>query len=235
MKKKILKGIMISGLVVTTLLAVSLISVSAKSVYEEYSVEALSLNVVEDKTYSIEEMLTYAIEDEFMAKAEYEAIINTFGEVKPFINIVKAEQIHIDLLLPLFEVYGVLIPENTASENVVIPDSITSALATGLEAEEVNIAMYEVFLSQDNLPDNIREAFEYLKAASEKHLTAFSKDRYSYLKDDVMNQIQNKWQKAFKGEQKGNGSGKGNQYREVNGQNQSQGSMIEGNNGTCDN
>jgi len=112
---------------------VSLTSVSAQSVYEEYSMDT---TIEELDSYTLEEMLNYAILDEYMAKAEYEAIIETFGEIKPFTNIVLAEQTHIDLLVPLFEAYGIVLPENNAVESVVIPDSITSALATGVEAEE---------------------------------------------------------------------------------------------------
>ena len=140
-----------------------------------------------------------------MAQAEYQAIIGTFGEVRPFTNIVVAEQTHIDLLLPLFAEYGYTVPANDAAANVVIPDSITSALATGIQAEEANIAMYQVFLAQDNLPDNVRAAFEYLVNASQNHLNAFSNDHYAYYGEDMMNQIKNQFKKMFKGSSQNNG------------------------------
>ena len=174
-------------------------------------------------------MLTYALLDEYMAKAEYEAIIETFGEIKPFTNIVLAEQTHIDLLVPLFEAYGFVLPENNAVESVVIPDSITSALATGVEAEENNIAMYVAFLAQDNLPEDVRTVFEYIVAASEHHLAAFSADRYSYVGADMMNQFK----KAFKHQGsngQGEGQGQGNAYKGSNG---NKGSQL--NQGICPN
>lgn len=130
--------------------------------------------VTEDGTYTIEEMLTYAIQDEYMALAEYDKIIETFGQQRPFTNIREAEQTHIAALLPLFEEYGIAVPENTADEYIVLPDTLLSALKTGVEAEINNIGMYETFLSQD-LPDDIQTVFASLMKASQNHLSAFER------------------------------------------------------------
>ncbi len=225
MKNKLLKGLVFAGLALTAILTISLTSVSAESVFEEYSLDSYSLEYDVETTYSLEDMLTYAILDEYLAKAEYEAIIDTFGEVMPFVRIVEAEQTHIELLLPLFEAYDIEVPENNAVDFIVIPESITSALATGVEAEEANIAMYQLFLAQDNLSDDVRTVFEYLVNASENHLQAFSNDRYSYLGEDLMNQVKNQWRKAFSGS---NSQGTGNQYKGSNGQ--GEGNQYKGSN-----
>jgi len=213
MKKILLKGLVVAGLVVAAVLTYSLTSVSAASVYEEYS---LDTTYEVDNEFTLEEMLNYAMLDEYMAQAEYQAIISEYGDIMPFVRVVEAEQTHINMLLPLFETYGFTLPENNASDNVVIPESITSALATGVEAEEANILMYQLFLSQDNLPDDVRAAFEYLVNASEHHLAAFSGERYSYYGEDMMNQIKNQFRKMFQGENSGSGSG--NQYKGSRGQ-----------------
>jgi hypothetical protein len=196
MKKKLLKSFIIVTLVLTLGLTLTLKSVNADSVYSEYGLDQTEL-LSEDGEYSLEVMLIYAINDEYLAQAEYQAIIAEFGEIKPFTNIVNAEQTHIDILLPLFETYDIDLPLNNADEYVVLPESITSALATGVEAEEKNIAMYQTFLAQDNLPDDVRSAFEYLLQASEHHLSAFSKDRYQYVGEDMMNQVKNQFRKMF--------------------------------------
>ncbi len=161
------------------------------------SIDLLTLETDEFGQYSLEDMLTYAIIDEYNAKMTYEAIIDTYGNIKPFTNIVVAEQMHIDLLLPLFETYGIDVP---ADDNVVtsVPDSIASALQTGVVAEENNIALYDAFLSQ-TLPDDVRDVFESLQAASYHHLEAFSKDRFMAAGYDMVNGIKNQWQKMFKG------------------------------------
>ena len=123
---------------------------------------------------TIEEMMTYAIQDEYLARQTYEDIMGEFGEVTPFSNIIDAEVYHIELLTILFDKYGYALPEDTAEAYVVLPRSFEEALAAGVVAEEDNIAMYEVFLAYD-LPDDVRDVFEELQAASENHLAAFER------------------------------------------------------------
>jgi hypothetical protein len=127
-----------------------------------------------DAEYSLEEMLVYAIEDEYLAQAEYDIIMDTYGVQRPFSNIIKAEATHISLLNPLFEEYGVTVPEKDWESLVVVPETLDAAYAIGVEAEEKNIAMYESFL-KENLPDDVKEVFEALMNASKKHLTAFQR------------------------------------------------------------
>ncbi len=122
--------------------------------------------------YALEDMLVYAIQDEYLARAEYDLIMDEYGEQRPFSNIMKAEEYHIELLLPLFEKYEFILPEDSSSEHVILPESIEAALETGVEAEIANIAMYEKFLEKD-LPEDVREVFEVLKRGSENHLRAF--------------------------------------------------------------
>ena len=127
----------------------------------------------EGKTYTVEEMLTYAIQDEYLAQAEYKVIMDAYGEQRPFINIMKAEGVHVQRLLPLFTAYGVTVPEDTALELTVKPDSLAAAYEAGVTAEVNNIAMYEAFLKQEDLPDDVRAVFEALTRASGNHLRAF--------------------------------------------------------------
>ena len=44
-------------------------------------------------------MLTYAIQDEYLALAEYELIIEKYGSMRPFSNIINSEKTHIDMFL----------------------------------------------------------------------------------------------------------------------------------------
>ena len=139
-----------------------------------YEVQTVSLEVDENGLYSLEDMLVYAMLDEIHAKQTYEAMIEVYGDMRPFTKIMEAEQTHIDLLLPLFETYQIELPESDYV--AVVPDSIEEALAIGVQAEIANISLYEAFLSQD-LPDDVRVVFEQLVNASNHHLDAFSKDR----------------------------------------------------------
>ena len=130
----------------------------------------------EGKTYTVEEMLTYAIQDEYLAQAEYKVIMDAFGEQRPFTNIMKAEGVHVQRLLPLFTAHEVTVPEDTALEHTVKPDSLQAAYAAGVTAEVHNIAMYEAFLKQSDLPDDVRAVFEALMRASQNHLSAFEQN-----------------------------------------------------------
>ena len=123
---------------------------------------------------SLEQMLIYAIEDERLARSEYEYIINELEAGSPFTNIIKAEETHIALLIPLFEAYGYTLPEDTSKEHLIPAESITAALETGVQAEIDNIAMYELFLELD-LPDDVRDVFIELRDGSINHLAAFQR------------------------------------------------------------
>lgn len=109
--------------------------------------------------YSLEEMLVYAIQDEYLARAEYELIMNEYGEERPFSNIIRAEEYHIQLLIPLFEKYNITVPKDTSNLHIVLPAYIEAALQTGVEAEVANIEMYEKFLTMD-LPEDIAEVLK---------------------------------------------------------------------------
>ena len=143
-----------------------------ETVEKQLDIVLRKAGIGKDEDYTLEEMLIYAIQDEYLARAEYELIMNEFGEQRPFSNIIRSEEYHIELLKPLFEKYNVSIPEDNSREYVVLPEDIKAALKTGVKAEVENIAMYEKFL-EENIPDDIANVFEELKRGSENHLRAF--------------------------------------------------------------
>lgn len=202
MKKRLIFGF--AGLMIVSMFFIGM-SVSAAPL-DAQTVNSTILELDDsEEGYTLESMLTYALLDEYLAQATYAKIIEFYGEIRPFSKIALAEQTHIDLLLPLFETYGIEIPFNDASDEVIVPDSIASALATGVEAEKANLLMYETFLAQHDLPEDVKTVFELLHQASQKHLNALSKDRIFGAGYDLAYQ----WRKAFGqgGRQKGNTSG----------------------------
>lgn len=118
----------------------------------------------------LEDMLVYAIEDEYGALEHYAAIIEEYGALRPFTNIMRSEETHIELLEPLFASYGYELPD--AVDHPAAPESLQAAFELGIDAEIANIAMYESFLAGD-LPADVRDVFERLMRASENHLRAF--------------------------------------------------------------
>lgn len=131
-----------------------------------------SAGALADQDLSLSDMLTYAISDEYVAHAEYALIMEEFGNVRPFANIIKAEQTHIDALLPLFAELGIAAPANDGAAHTLAASSLTEAFQAGVNAEVTNIAMYDLFLEQP-LPAKVRAVFESLLRASENHLRAF--------------------------------------------------------------
>lgn len=119
------------------------------------------------------DLLNEALLDEYKARDTYQKIIDAFGPLRPFINIVEAEQRHIELLLPLYEKYGLPLPPEPDPERITVPTSVLKACETGVAAEIENIAMYDRLLGATDLPDVIT-VFQRLQAASrDHHLPAF--------------------------------------------------------------
>ncbi len=127
----------------------------------------------QDKNLEIADMLRYALEDEYLARDTYTKIMAKFGEIRPFVNIRESENNHIAMLLPLFETYGLSLPEHE-SDQAPYGGTLQEAYIAGVQAEIENIAMYERFLKED-LPEDVRNIFEKLLRASEKHLKAFER------------------------------------------------------------
>lgn len=128
-----------------------------------------AMGSAQDNSLTLEEMIIYAIQDEYLARAEYYKIISIFGNRNPFANIVSSEETHVQMLIPLFSKYNFALPQDIASDYLVVPNDFTAALETCITAEVVNIAMYTLFL-QHSIPDDVRIVFNELKSASENHL-----------------------------------------------------------------
>lgn len=128
----------------------------------------------EDNNMTVQTMIKYAIEDEIFAKTEYEKIMSTFNIDRPFSNIKRAEETHIDLLLPLIEKYNVKY-EKLDESTLIIPKTLKETFEIGVQAEIDNIAMYEKFLKDKNLPEDVREVFIHLRDGSKHHLSAFQR------------------------------------------------------------
>jgi hypothetical protein len=120
--------------------------------------------------------LTEALQDEYKARATYRAILQRFGPVRPFVNIVEAEERHIQALLPLFAQYDIAVPEDNWPDRVTLPDSVTQACQDGVQAELENGAMYERLLAMTADYPEVQRVFQNLQRASQQHhLPAFQR------------------------------------------------------------
>ncbi|WP_449418187.1 ferritin-like domain-containing protein [Phormidium nigroviride] len=120
--------------------------------------------------------LIEALEDEYRAEATYRLILDKFGSVRPFANIVESEGQHIRALLLLFQKYGIPIPENDWQQQVVVPDSIQAACEAGVQAEIKNAEMYQRLLTSIADYPDVKQVFLNLQRASQSnHLPAFQR------------------------------------------------------------
>lgn len=124
---------------------------------------------------ALAEILNEALMDEYKARDTYQSIIDTFGPVRPFINIVEAEQTHIDLLLPLYEKYAVPLPPEPDPKRVSVPGSLLTACQVGVEEELANVAMYDRLITATDLPDVVAVLQRLQAASRDHHLPAFQR------------------------------------------------------------
>lgn len=124
----------------------------------------------------LEAILIEALDDEYKARATYRLVLNKFGDIPPFSNIVESEGRHIEALSVLFHKYEIPIPTDTWQAKVEVPASILAACETGVEAEIENAAMYDRLLKQAEAYPNVQAVLRQLQRASQQnHLRAFQR------------------------------------------------------------
>ena len=131
------------------------------------------MDVVSAISPALPNALAMALDDEYRARATYQAVLMQYGPVLPFVNIVQAEQRHIDALLPLFGRYGISPPPDRWTGQVKPPSSLLESCEAGVAAEISNYRMYDTLLTQIGEPD-VQTVFMNLRNASAyHHLPAF--------------------------------------------------------------
>jgi len=124
----------------------------------------------------LEAILTEALDDEYKARASYQLILNKFGDVRPFSNIVESENRHIGALSVLFQKYGIAIPDDSWETKVEAPASRLAACESGVEAEIENAAMYYRLIKLAEAYPDVQAVLRQLQRASqENHLPAFQR------------------------------------------------------------
>lgn len=122
----------------------------------------------------VHQALLEALDDEYKARATYAAVIDRFGPVRPFVNIIQSEQRHINALQMLLRQRGYAIPIDPYGGRVKAPDTLEQACAQGVQAEVENAALYDRLNRQAAHDAEVVTVFANLQRASqENHLPAF--------------------------------------------------------------
>jgi hypothetical protein len=121
--------------------------------------------------------LSDALDDEYKAWATYGAVMEKFGNIRPFIMISRAEEQHISSLKGLFEKYGLTIPENSYVSRVSAPATLAAACQIGVDAEIANAKLYQEQLlpAVTAYPDITQVFTNLMNASQDKHLLAFDR------------------------------------------------------------
>ena len=120
-----------------------------------------------------EDVLTRAILEEYGAYNLYQSVIDQFGSVVPFAQIVRSEQQHINALTRLAVKYGVEVPANPGLEDAPVFETLADACEAGTAAEIADAALYDE-LSPLVVHTDILQVFSNLQSASlNSHLPAF--------------------------------------------------------------
>lgn len=117
-----------------------------------------------------------ALQDEYKAELIYLRVLEDFGSVQPFWNIVNAEVRHSEAIGVLYENRGLPVPAvKWKADDIPSFSSVTAACRAGVQAEIDNAEIYERHLALD-LPEDVRRVFENNRSASlDKHLPSFER------------------------------------------------------------
>lgn len=125
---------------------------------------------------NIKELLDLAILDEYKAQDFYQQIIEEHGEIRPFINIVNAEQKHITALENLYSKYDVPLPVYESRQfDVSVP--VSDLCKEGVKAEIENAKLYEDTLipGAGDYFDIVNVFTNNVNASRNNHLPAFER------------------------------------------------------------
>ena len=115
-------------------------------------------------------------EGEYANYAAYDAVIQKFGQLEPYVSVARAEQNHIQALSRQLQRYGVAVPANPYLGQIPAPATLKAAAQLEADAEVANAAMYDKLMSMANGDAQLQRVFTNLQRASrDMHLVLFNK------------------------------------------------------------
>lgn len=132
---------------------------------------------VESLSQAEKDALTTRLQEEYLARDVYTAVIAKLGNVQPFTTIVKSEEQHIAALTSLFTKYQLTVPADAqaarTSSLMAGVTTVQDALNLGVTVEKEDINLYKSLVASIDNKD-ILQVFGNLQTASTtKHLVAF--------------------------------------------------------------
>ena len=119
------------------------------------------------------EGLVRAIEEEFGAQALYQSVLDKFGNVSPFNDIVLSEARHASALINQAQKYGIPVPQFPSSEGLSAFETVDEACQAGVDAEIADAELYDELMSFTTNSALIQVYTNLQKATLDSHLPAF--------------------------------------------------------------
>ncbi len=126
-------------------------------------------------TRTLESVLTEAINEEYKARATYQAVIDKLGDVGPFKNILASENQHVDAWKAQFEANKLTVPSDGFAGKVSAPADLKAACAIGVAAEKEDVALYDRLMKETTDDAVLKVMTAQRKVSQENHLPAFER------------------------------------------------------------
>lgn len=125
---------------------------------------------------SVQDALTKSLDNEYKLRDYYQAVINKFGDTRPFSMIIGAEDQHIAVLTSLFQKYGLTILADNWANQTYSLSTFQLACQTSVTYEQDTVDLYNNLSNQvTNYPDIMTVFTSIKEAAQNNHLPAFDK------------------------------------------------------------
>jgi len=125
--------------------------------------------------WDIATILGDALQEEYKAQYLYASVLEDYPGAMPFATIVESEMRHVEALAMLFTRRQTAPPASSWTPGSFPPyATLALACAGGVDAEKEDAAFYTPYLRRTDLPQDVRNVFTNLQAASlNNHLPAF--------------------------------------------------------------
>ena len=110
---------------------------------------------------------------EYAASAMYQAVIDEFGQVEPYVTIRAAEERHISALIRQLDRYGIDVPANPYLGVVAAPADLQAAAEAWAIGEIENVTMYDDLLGKSSDSNLERVLTNLRRSSQESHLPLF--------------------------------------------------------------
>jgi hypothetical protein len=127
--------------------------------------QAVNVTPLSDQTKQI---LGQALDEEYKARAIYQAIVDKYGNELPFVNILRSENMHVLALQRLFTANKLTIPTDNYAGKITAPATLAEAFKLAIDEEKADIVLYDNFLKTVKEPQVVL-VFGNLQNASRHH------------------------------------------------------------------